>query len=494
MAFNSFEFALFFAVTFGLFLATDTKRSWIVLLLSSIVFYGALLQPHLLLVLAGVTFVSFLCATGIEKSGTEAGRRAFLWVGILGTLLPLFYLRYLHFVVDTLESVLGLAHDPAIGSTETVLSSVGVSFYCFQAISYLADVHSGYQKAERHFGYFALYLAFFPKLLQGPIERGNVFLPQLRQPFMIRYETMRYAAVLFAWGLFKKVAIADGISPLVDPVYESVHSFHGLALCVATALYAVQIFADFSGYTDMALGVGAFFGIRLTQNFASPYYAWSIPEFWRRWHISLSEWLMHYLFMPLQRGLIRWRKAAAPAAVVVTFLICGIWHGANWTYVIWGGINGVYLAVSYLTKKTRARLVALVGLNKHRSLHRSLQVCITFALVCFAWIWFRASTVSDAVYVVKTILLDPLSVGPGHGLAEFVKQNFLLGRPWKEFIVPLLLISVLATIEFLNHSGKTLDLLFRKPLLVRWAFYYLLVLSTIFLGQFEKRAFIYLQF
>ena len=241
MAFNSFEFALFFAVTFGLFLATDGKRSWIVLLLSSIVFYAALLQPHLLLVLAGVTLVSFFCGTGIEKSGTEVGRRAFLWVGMLGTLLPLFYLRYLHFVVDTLESVLGLAHGPAIGSTATVLSSVGVSFYCFQAISYLADVHSGYQKAEPHFGYFALYLAFFPKLLQGPIERGNVLLPQLRQPFVIGYETMRHAAVLFAWGLFKKVAIADGISPLVDPVYESVHSYHGLALCVATGLYAVQI-------------------------------------------------------------------------------------------------------------------------------------------------------------------------------------------------------------------------------------------------------------
>ena len=370
------------------------------------------------------------------------------------------------------------------------MPSIGVSFYVFQAISYLADVYLEKIEAEKHFGYLALYLSFFPKLLQGPIERGASLLPQLHTQYKFDYETAKNGLVLFAWGLFKKVAIADRLAVFVNFVYETPKEFSGPVLILATVLFAFQIYYDFSGYTDMALGIARLFNIRLTQNFRTPYFSYSIADFWRRWHITFSGWLQDYLFIPFQIIFRGMGSAGTAISLLITFFICGLWHGANWTFIIWGILNGIYLSLYFLTKNLRAKAGRFFMLGKAPRLTTVLQVVTTFIFVCFSWIFFRANCIDNALYIVTHIfsgfgtLFDAVI---RHRIDSIRMAISFGGSRFSRFDIYALLISLflyfICELSQAKMGNKEIgQYLSEKSSFTRWAVYYMLIFGIIFWG------------
>jgi alginate O-acetyltransferase complex protein AlgI len=351
----------------------------------------------------------------------------------------------------------------------------------------------GMVEPERHVGRFALYLGFFPKLLQGPIERAADLLPQLQTLRGFDYENVRSGLVLFAWGLFKKIVVANRLAVFVNTVYHDPHGYAGITLAAATYMYAIQIYADFSGYTDMALGVGRLFNIRLTQNFNSPYLATSVADFWRRWHISFSRWILDYIFKPLQ---MKWRDArtlGVAAALMVTFLFSGLWHGVRATFLVWGALHGVFLTASVLMNARKKVTSRRSNVTNHR-FRRFIQVFVTFHLVTFAWIVFRANSLSDAWYVVTHLLsttsshISLLSAQPS-GFAALLNP-LLMDQGVLSFV--LLVISVV-----LMSAGNCLRKRIRvqaQPVWIRWSLYYTLVLAMIYLSVYDDVGFVYFQF
>ncbi|GFO62339.1 hypothetical protein GMPD_02580 [Geomonas paludis] len=367
-----------------------------------------------------------------------------------------------------------------MGATSSVtLVTIGVSYFCFQAISYLADVYLEVEEPEHHFGYFALYLAFFPKLLQGPIERAADLLPQLKRPYQFDYHAVRSGMLLFTWGLFKKVAVADRFALYADQVYNHVHDYTGLPLLLATYAYAFQIFFDFSAYTDMARGVGRMFGITLTENFNSPYLATSIADFWRRWHISFSRWILDYIFKPLQ---MEWRslgKAGAALALLVTFLVSGLWHGATWGFVVWGGLHGLYLAASVYYQPYQKRLHRWLRLDTS-IWWRCCRILATFNLVCFAWIFFRAKTLGDAFHVVRNL--------------GWSGELLILEKGFFEAAVLMVALLVLAIIRVSGQPSDMVESFLRKPYWIRWPGYVMLLVCLFLFKSEGAPAFVYFQF
>ena len=446
MTLTSVGFLPFLLAVLALSAVFGRRRRWLVLLVASYAFYATFGEPVLLAALAAVTVVSYACAVGMEAR--PAARRALLWLGIGVALSTLAVLKYGALLTEGVTALGSLAGVPSRHSPGHVLAAIGVSYYVLQAVSYLLDVHDEAVPAERHLGLFALYLSFFPKLIQGPIERAEKLIPQLRDPRRSGGRDLLAGTQLLLWGLFQKVVVADEIAPFVDAVYGDVHRHPGAPLVVATYLFAFQIYFDFSGYTDMAIGAARLFGIDLSPNFRSPYLARSVADFWRRWHISFSSWLLDYLFRPLQIVLRDFRTWGTPVALVATFLLSGLWHGASGPFLAWGLVHGLYLGTSVLLRPLRNRMAEATGLGDSRLL-APVEVAVTFHLVCFAWIFFRSSTLGDALWVVRHLpsglagslvslvrgenLERDLFLGQGGARFAFAGSMLLLGaalRPW----------------------------------------------------------------
>ncbi len=342
--------------------------------------------------------VALLLAAGALFSHREV----WLWIGVLNTLAPLLFFKYARFTAENLNAVLSWLHLPAtLADPATLMPSgcayllpIGISFFTFQSLGYVIDVYLGKTERERNFLRFANFACFFPVLMSGPIERAGHLLPQFQRFPGVRLQNFTDGASLILSGLFKKLVLANYLALYVDRVYENPQAFGAPALLLATVTFAWQLYFDFSGYTDMARGVGRFLGIDLMLNFNHPYLATGIGDFWRCWHISFSRWILDYIFMPLQ---MQWREARAfgtAAALVVTFLVSGIWHGAAWTFIIWGALHGLGLALTYELERSafyRKRVPAPVK-----------QVGV-FAFICFTWIFFRANTLPDAFLIVRRI-------------------------------------------------------------------------------------------
>ncbi len=399
MSFTTPEFALFVFLVLACFVLFKPGQRWIILLAASLVFYAALNAPYLLVALAAVTLISYFI--GRRLPGAPADRQKWLLAGgVAGNLVVLFGMRYLPEIAGLFAGQAGSGGTPA--SAGPLLVSIGVSFFTFQAIAYLADLYLGTIEPETHLGRFALYMAFFPKILQGPIERGGSLLPQLGGEILFDGRSASEGLRRIAWGLFKKVIIADRLGLLVNPVFANVHQYTGLALILAVYLYAFQLYFDFSGYTDMALGLARLFNIRLSENFNRPYLARSISDFWRRWHMSFSRWILDYLFKPLQITLRSWGKWGVVAALLLAFLASGIWHGASLGFLAWGGLFGIYMAVEFLYTPWRKKIYRWLRIEKSW-LAGVWQVFLTFNLVSFAWIFFRANTFSDGLYMAANL-------------------------------------------------------------------------------------------
>lgn len=460
MTFTSLSFFLFLPFVFLAWHATKLRHRWLVLLVASYGFYGSFKAPWLLVVLAAITAISYACGLKLKADAPPPVRQAYFWSGSCACIALL--------VVAKCLPILKLSNNFSL--------TIGISYFTFQAISYLTDVYLEIEEPEQDAGYLALYLAFFPKLLQGPIERAGDLLPQLRKPAVLDYQAVREGMLLFGWGLFKKIVIANRLAIPVDRVFGDIHAFSGLPLAAAVFLYALQIYFDFSGYTDMALGSARLFNIRLTQNFNSPYFATSIADFWRRWHISFSRWILDYIFKPLQMTWRDWKTGGTAAALMVTFFVSGLWHGISWGFIVWGLLHGMYLAGSSIYRPYQKRIHAALGIEKS-AVAKLWQIPLTFGMVCFAWIFFRADSLADALYVVA------------HLFETTVRMP--VGGMWssRECLVALCLLLIPALVA----GAKKRCILFEQPLWIRWSVYYSLATILILFSQFSG-SFIYFRF
>ncbi len=481
MTFTSFSYFLFLPLVYLVFYFVNDRYRWLVLLISSYGFYSTFKAPQLILALVFVTMVSYVCALRLGRTADGNQRNYLFWFGVMVCVLLLIGVKLAPRFIPL------LAADIQSSYTNLFLS-IGISYFSFQAISYLADVYLEIQEPEQHLGYHALALAFFPKLLQGPIERASDLLPQLKKPYQFDYDTMRSGMLLFTWGLFKKVVVADRLALYADQVFNHVHDYTGLPLIIGTYAFALQIYFDFSGYTDMARGTARLFGINLTENFNSPYMATSIADFWRRWHISFSRWILDYIFKPLQMS---WRgrgQAGTALALLVTFLISGLWHGLNYGYVIWGLLHGLYLAASTYYRPYQKKLHKLLGVGKSRWL-KWWQVFVTFNLVSFAWIFFRAGKL-DGIYCASNVLNLKFNFEAvqNFGIKHFIRSGVLLGR--SKYDAFAVIVAMLIFLLFCRSREFNINI---KSTAVRWCFCYVAIIMIWYFWPLSNK-FVYMEF
>lgn len=396
MLFNSIEFIFFLPTVFILFwfVCRQSLRLQNALLISaSYLFYGWWDWRFLGLIILS-SILDYSLTRGIDQSESPLRKKQLLWVSILVNLGILGFFKYFNFFVDSVAEVLHMFGMEADYITINVLLPVGISFYTFQTLSYTIDVYRNEIKAERDLLAFFAYVAFFPQLVAGPIERAKNFLPQFSKPKNFKYDYAVDGCRQMLWGFFKKVVIADSCAPYVSMIFDDPGAYNGGTLLLGAVLFAFQIYGDFSGYTDIAIGVARLFGFDLMRNFAYPYFSRDIAEFWRRWHISLSSWFKDYLYFPL--GGSRGGLSQTIRNTFIIFLVSGFWHGANWTFVVWGGLNALYFLPSLLRGSNRKNM-SIVAEERHLPTFREFgQMLSTFFLTCIAWVFFRAESVGDA--------------------------------------------------------------------------------------------------
>ena len=472
MTFNSIPFLIFYPVVLIGYLLTrvmpekiGANLRWIFLLAASYFFY-MYTQPTLIVLILFTTLVSWICSLIIENINlrlaagelsedrvkrAERQKKLCLTLTLVTSLGVLFFFKYFNFLCESVLGIAGAISGESYNFALNLILPVGISFYTFQTLSYAIDVYRGSIKTERHFGYYALFVSFFPQLVAGPIERPDNLLPQLKQKMPISREDVAYGIRKMVLGFFKKIVVADLISVYVNAIYNEVDTLEtipALGVIIATALFAVQIYCDFSGYTDIAIGCARIMGIRLMKNFDHPYTAQTIKEFWNRWHLSLSTWFRDYLYFPL--GGSRCAKWKHLRNIAIVFMVSGLWHGAAWTYVIWGALHAGYQVVGTLTIKSRDNLIRKMGLKPNGLLVSNLRRVGTFLLVDFAWLFFRANTTGDMVKLLSA-LVSPKSWSIG-----WSESLDILGLTASGILLTILSIAVLYFVDrlVLHHEEK----------------------------------------
>jgi alginate O-acetyltransferase complex protein AlgI len=476
MLFNSFHFLFFFVIITTLYFIIPHTKRWILLLAASCYFYMAFV-PIYILILGFTIVVDYFAGIYIEKSQGKQ-RKFYLVCSLIANIGILCVFKYYNFINTNFSYLLhgfGLSNPIPYLS---ILLPIGLSFHTFQAMSYTIEVYRGHQKTERHFGIYALYVMFYPQLVAGPIERPQHLLHQFREKHSFDSDRVFEGLKIMIWGLFKKLVIADRLGIYVNGAYNNVAQQDGMTLLLATVFFSFQIYCDFSGYSDIAIGAAKVMGFDLMTNFRRPIFAKTTGEFWKRWHISLSTWFKDYLYFPMGGS-----KVSVPGwyfNLMVVFLISGLWHGANWTYIIWGGINGFYLVFAIMTKKYRDKFNAFIGLNKLPRLNMIIEIAVTFSLITFSRVFFRAKSVEDALTVIKKMLSFKGSIfnnGTALIIYSFLAISFLLVVELKK--------------EFYTGS---FTLSHHKNFWVRNSYYSLLIILIILLGVFDGGQFIYFQF
>lgn len=488
MLFNSFHFLIFFAVVFVLYFTIFKKHQWILLLVSSYYFYMCWkVEYALLLVMA--TVVAYVGAILVERF-PKYGK----WT-ILGTSIicfgALFYFKYFNFI---LEAVIGgynfFSGSNVPFSPLDIILPIGISFHTFQNIGYVCDVYRKSVKAERNFWYYALFASYFPQIVAGPIERPANLLPQVKVNHAFTYENGSYGMRWILIGFFKKVAIADCIAVYVDQCYNNLTGMpKGLSFVLATLLFTIQIYCDFSGYSDIAVGVSKIMGIDLMRNFQSPYFSRSITEFWRRWHVSLSTWFRDNLYIPMGGNRVSFVKQCRN--LMLTFVLSGMWHGANWTFLIWGALHGLVLIIEKFFKEIRKQANKRVREKKSGWLRSVRQIAFTFVIVSFAWIFFRANNLDDAIYVIKNIF-----TGWDFSVQYVIDAFWSLGFRKLSLFMNLFSLCVLFFLDYFNYKEDVAVQLGRCRSWIRWIIYvilgYWVVLAIMINSQAQN--FIYFQF
>src|SRR3989344_514417 len=493
MLFNSFHFLIFFPVVFFLYFALPRQLKNLLLLAASFYFYMAWKPEYIVLILVSA-LTSYIIAIYLQKTERQGTRHVLLGISIATNLLILFTFKYFNFFISTANDVSTLFGGGTSSIIHNLILPLGISFYTFQIISYVIDVHRAKLGAERNFFKYLLYIMFFPQLVAGPIERAPHLLGQFNGTHTFDYQQITGGLKLAAWGMFKKVVIADRLAVFVDYVYQSPESFTGMPLILATVFFAFQIYCDFSGYSDIAIGTAQTLGFNLRDNFRRPYAAKSIGEFWSRWHISLSTWFRDYVYIPLGGNRVGTGKLYIN--IFLTFLISGVWHGAAWTFVAWGALHGFYLIASRLTEDIRAQGVCLFRLYKVPTLHAYLQIVTTFFLTCVAWVLFLAQTMRDAVYIFTHSLQGigewfyNIAVWNTAYLNEFV----FLGQDKRELLIVVLALAFMEFVHIIQPHTHIRHMFSAYRWFVRWPLYVTIIFFLLVFGKFGERQFIYFIF
>lgn len=510
MLFNSIQFLIFFPIVTLMYFLIPRRFKHIWLLIASYFFYMSWNPKYAVLIAIStlITYASGLLInwSGEKKDQKRAKREKNLWVALSFTsnLAILFFFKYFNFLFASLAKILSMFGIAFTTPTFDVILPVGISFYTFQALSYTMDVYRKEIKPEKNLARYALYVSFFPQLVAGPIERAKNLLHQMSDEEgkgsgersgicngTFDYERVKRGLLLMLWGLFMKMVIADRVAILVDQVFNNYQQYAGFEIAIAAVFFAIQIYCDFGGYSNIAIGAAQVMGFKLMDNFKQPYFATSIREFWRGWHISLSTWFRDYLYIPL--GGNRKGKLRQYFNTLVTFLISGLWHGASWHYVVWGGLHGVYLVLSDIIKPLRNKLISVFCIKTDCFSYRFFQQVLTFILVDFAWIFFRADGTITAIKIIKNMFtsFNPWIFTDG--------SLYLLGLDSKDFGVAVFSILVLFLIDWWHEKGMKIRTTFNgQNLAFRWMIYFAAIFSIIILGiygsNYDASAFIYFQF
>lgn len=475
MLFNSVSFAGFFLLVTTLYFLFPYRYRWLLLLTASCAFYMAFV-PEYIVILAFTIVIDYYAGIFIEQSKGKK-RKRFLIMSLVANIGILAFFKYFNFINDNIsflaESLGGHNSIPYL----SILLPIGLSFHTFQAMSYTIEVYRGNQKAEKHFGIYSLYVMFYPQLVAGPIERPQNILPQMHIKHDFSYTNMVEGLKQMAWGFFKKLVVADRLSIYVDSVYRNPELHNGSSVVVASVFFAIQIYCDFSGYSDIAIGSARTMGFRLMTNFNLPYFSRNIPEFWSKWHISLSTWFRDYLYIPL--GGNRVGNARRFLNLFIVFMISGLWHGANYTFIIWGALHGTYQVVGLISKPAIVRLENRLKLTNN-GIWNLLRVAFTFSLVTFAWIFFRADSVTDAFTLISNL--------------KTIGQQPFLGNGINQFGHCIIAILLLVSVEYCMAYRPNIKLFANKHAGVRWASYVSLLFIIVLFGVFNGGQFIYFQF
>lgn len=488
MLFNSIEFAFFFPIVTLLFFLLPHRFRWFLLLTASCFFY-MYFKPVYIFILGFTIVIDYYAGILIAREQNKKKRKWLLLMSIFANVGVLVVFKYYNFIAINLNEVFSLVHENKQIPLLNILLPIGLSFHTFQAMSYTIEVYRRKQTPEKHFGIYALYVMFYPQLVAGPIERPQNILHQFHEQKWFDYENMRRGLILIAWGLIKKVVIADRLALFVNQVYGKPSEYTGLPLVIATVFFAFQIFCDFSGYSDIAIGSAKCMGFDLMKNFDRPYLSTNIGEFWRRWHISLSTWFRDYVYIPL--GGNRVTTSRRYLNLLFVFLLSGIWHGANWTFLIWGGLHGCYLILEDIIY---SRFKNLKEINSNISIF--IKQSVVFILVAIAWIFFRAESVSDSFYIIRNLFSNWLpQIKQIINNESLVRLKLLyIEQQGKEFYLAIFLILLMIIVHRLQGKMSFDNWIIGKNKKLRWSIYYSMLLIFIFLGIFNRSSFIYFQF
>ena len=486
MLFNSLKFLYFFPVVCVLYYSLPHRFRWIFLLIASYYFYMCWKVEYIVLILI-TTLVTYFTGLAIAKEEEKRKKKIYLALCICSNLLILLVFKYFNFFNNSFKEIFDYFNIFYNVPSFNLLLPVGISFYTFQSLSYTIDVYNGRTEPEKHFGIFALYVVFFPQLVAGPIERSAKLLPQFYNKIEFEYSQVTDGLRLMAWGFFKKIVIADRLALLVDQVYNNADTYTGIPLILGTYFFSFQIYCDFSGYSDIAIGAARVLGIDLSKNFNYPYFAKNINDFWRRWHITLSTWFRDYLYFPLGGNRVNPQRWCYN--ILLVFFLSGLWHGAYWTFIIWGLLHGVFIIITRFYQKYKAEYFSKKPADNHGEI---INILLTFHLVTFLWIFFRANSVNDAFYIIPNLFNFSNIAGVSWQIMH--DTNAYLGINMYELIISLSLICLLVFVEFLNFRFDALQKLLHKPVYFRWAYYYVIIFMILIFGKFSINSFIYFQF
>lgn len=498
MLFNSIDFLIFFPIVVLVYFILPNKIKYLWLLAASYYFYMCWNAKYALLILAStiITYASGLLIEKIKCSDFDTSKQKVLKKCVVAgsfiiNLGILFYFKYINFALDILTRIFAKVHVQLNAPVFDIILPVGISFYTFQALSYTMDVYRDEIYAEKNFFRYALFVSFFPQLVAGPIERSKNLLKQLAVSKKFNFGYAREGLLLMIWGFFLKIVLADRIAVFVDTIYGDYISYPGYYLILATVLFAVQIYCDFSGYSTIAMGAAKVLGISLMENFDAPYISLSVADFWRKWHISLTSWFKDYLYIPLggsRKG--QFRKYLNKISV---FLVSGLWHGASFSFIVWGGLNGIYQIVGEILHPIRNKLVAILHLNRESLGHKLACIVGTFILVDFSWIFFRANGFMEALHIIHSMMTvkNPWILFDG--------SIYNCGLDIKNFWLMIICIGILIFADFCKHKKIVIrDVIANQDYWFRWLFIALAVAGILLFGKwgpsFDKANFIYFQF
>lgn len=473
MLLYSFSFLIFFTLVFILFWKIPKKFQWILLLGAGYYFYGSWKPAYLGLILL-TTLISYYAAITMRRY--TAYKTHLLLLALLFNLGSLFIFKYFNFFSLSINQFFDFTLPQF-----KILLPIGISFYTLQIIGYLLDVYKGKIQPEKHLGFFALFACFFPQLSAGPIERASSLIPQLKKERVFEYGQIAEGAKLFAFGLFKKMVIADNLGIIVDRGFSTLPDHKGISLIFIIFFYSWQIYMDFSGYTDMARGVAKMVGINLMENFNLPYLASSIQDFWRRWHISFSSWLRDYIYFPLggsRGGLIK-----TIVNTLIVFTLSGLWHGASWNFVVWGLLHGIGISAERILKKIT---------NGHISIPHFIKIMYAYSMITIFWIFFRAPTFHDALYILRNAFVGAKNfISPGYIWASLI-HLFVFNTV--EIIITFGLVLIAVSLEVIQRRATIFQLLNKLPPIARLVIYVIMIFMIIQLRNSQIKEFIYIQF